>query len=89
MASAESTQFIVPAEIRKPWYVKLGDLMRRQPLGTAGAFVVILMVLATIFAEVISPYDPELISFESMLVTPSADYWMGTCLLYTSDAADE
>ena len=78
MASAESTQFIVPGEIRKPWYVKLGDLMRRQPLGTAGAFVVILMVLATIFAEVISPYDPELISFESMLVPPSADYWMGT-----------
>ena len=78
MASAESTQFIVPGEIRKPWYVKLGDLMRRQPLGTAGAFVVILMVLATIFAEVISPYDPELISFESMLVPPSADHWMGT-----------
>ena len=78
MASAESTQFIVPDEIRKPWYVKLGDLIRRQPLGTAGAFVVILMVLATIFAEVISPYDPELISFESMLVPPSADYWMGT-----------
>ena len=78
MASAESVQFIVPDEIRKPWYVKLKDLMRRQPLGTAGAFVVILMVLATIFAEVISPYDPELISFESMLVPPSADYWMGT-----------
>ena len=78
MASAESVQFIVPDEIRKPWYVKLGDLMRRQPLGTAGAFVVILMVLATIFAEVISPYDPELISFESMLVPPSGDHWMGT-----------
>jgi len=78
MASAESVQFIVPAEIRKPWYVKLGDLMRRQPLGTAGAFVVILMVLATIFAEVLSPYDPEMISFESMLVPPSIDHWMGT-----------
>ena len=78
MASAESVQFIVPDEIRKPWYVKLGDLMRRQPLGTAGAFVVILMVLATIFAEVLSPYDPEMISFESMLVPPSIDHWMGT-----------
>ena len=78
MASAESVQFIVPTEIRKPWYVKLGDLMRRQPLGTAGAFVVILMVLATIFAEVLSPYDPEMISFESMLVPPSIDHWMGT-----------
>ena len=78
MASAESVQFIAPDEIRKPWYVKLGDLMRRQPLGTAGAFVVILMVLATIFAEVLSPYDPEMISFESMLVPPSIDHWMGT-----------
>ena len=78
MASAESVQSIVPAEVREPWYVKLGDLMRRQPLGTAGAFVVILMVLATIFAEVLSPYDPELISFESMLVPPSVDHWMGT-----------
>ena len=78
MASAESVQFIASDEIRKPWYVKLGDLMRRQPLGTAGAFVVILMVLATIFAEVLSPYDPEMISFESMLVPPSIDHWMGT-----------
>jgi len=78
MASADSVQFIAPDEIRKPWYVKLRDLIRRQPLGTAGAFVVILMVLATIFAEVLSPYDPEMISFESMLVPPSIDHWMGT-----------
>ena len=78
MASAESVQFIVPDEIRKPWYVRFGELMRRQPLGTAGAFVVVLMVLATIFAEVLSPYDPEMISFESMLVPPSIDHWMGT-----------
>jgi len=72
MASAESIEFIAPDEIRKPWYVQFSDLMRRQPLGTAGAFVVLLMVFATIFAEVLSPYDPELISFESMLVPPSA-----------------
>ena len=78
MASAESVQFIAPDEVRKPWYVRFGELMRRQPLGTAGAFVVVLMVLATIFAEVLSPYDPEMISFESMLVPPSADHWMGT-----------
>ena len=78
MASAESIEFIAPDEIQKPWYVQFSDLMRRQPLGAAGAFVVLLMVFATIFAEVLSPYDPELISFESMLVPPSADHWMGT-----------
>ena len=79
MAIAEAaTEYIVPEEARDPWHVRFGGLMRRQPLGTAGAFIVILMVLATIFAELISPYDPEMISFESMLVPPSTTHWMGT-----------
>lgn len=79
LAIAEAaTEYIVPEEARDPWYVRFGGLMRRQPLGAAGAFIVILMVLATIFAEVISPYDPEMISFESMLVPPSITHWMGT-----------
>ena len=79
MAIAEAaTEYVVPEEARDPWHVRFGGLMRRQPLGTAGAFIVILMVLATIFAELISPYDPEMISFESMLVPPSATHWMGT-----------
>ena len=79
MAIAETaTEYILPEETRDPWYVRFGGLMRRQPLGTAGAFIVILMVLATIFAEVISPYDPEMISFETMLVPPSISHWMGT-----------
>jgi peptide/nickel transport system permease protein len=79
LATAQTTtEYIVPEETSDPWHVQFGGLMRRQPLGAAGAFIVILMVLATIFAEMISPYDPEMISFESMLVPPSADYWMGT-----------
>ncbi|MDE0977849.1 MAG: ABC transporter permease [Arenicellales bacterium] len=79
MAIAEAaTEYIVPEEARDPWHVRFGGLMRRQPLGAAGAFIVILMVLATIFAEMISPYDPEMISFESMLVPPSITHWMGT-----------
>jgi peptide/nickel transport system permease protein len=79
LAIAETaTEYILPEETRDPWYVRFGGLMRRQPLGTAGAFIVILMVLATIFAEVISPYDPEMISFETMLVPPSISHWMGT-----------
>ena len=79
MAIAEAaTEYVVPEEARDPWHVRFGGLMRRQPLGTAGAFIVILMVLATIFAELISPYDPEMISFETMLVPPSISHWMGT-----------
>ncbi|HJL52086.1 MAG TPA: hypothetical protein QF695_05550, partial [Arenicellales bacterium] len=60
MATAQTTtEYIVPEETSDPWHVQFGGLMRRQPLGAAGAFIVILMVLATIFAEMISPYDPE------------------------------
>ena len=65
-------------EQHKPWWVKLWDLCKRQPLGTAGALVVISMVLMAIFAEYISPYDPVVNAFEHMLEAPNAEFWLGT-----------
>ncbi len=79
MAIAQTaTEYIVPEETRDPWYVRFWGLVRRQPLGAAGGLVVLIMLFATIFAEVLSPYDPEMISFENMLVAPNAEFWMGT-----------
>ena len=79
MAIAQTAiENIVPEETRDPWYVQFWGLVRRQPLGAAGGLVVLIMLFATIFAEVLSPYDPEMISFEHMLVAPNADFWMGT-----------
>ena len=54
------------------------DLMRRKPLGAAGAIVVILMILLAVFADLIAPYDPEENSFATMLKPPSAEFWLGT-----------
>ena len=65
-------------EQHKPWWVKLWVLCKRQPLGAAGALIVIGMVFMTIFAEYISPYDPEVAAFEHMLEAPNADFWFGT-----------
>jgi len=65
-------------EVHKPWWVKLWSLCKRQPLGTAGALVVIGMILLAIFANYISPYDPEANAFEHMLEAPNADFWFGT-----------
>lgn len=62
----------------KPWTVRLGRMIQTQPLGAAGAIVVLLMIFAAIFAEYITPYDPENSSYEFMLVGPNADFWMGT-----------
>jgi peptide/nickel transport system permease protein len=63
---------------RKPLSERIGSLIRKQPLGLAGLLVVCIMVVCAIFAEYISPYDPELASFEHMLIPPSGDFLLGT-----------
>jgi peptide/nickel transport system permease protein len=54
------------------------DLMRRKPLGAAGAIIVIVMILMATFADIASPYDPEDASFEDMTKAPSWAHWLGT-----------
>jgi len=66
------------SERHEPWWVKLWGLCKRQPLGAAGALVVITMIVMAVFAEYISPYDPEAADFEHMLEAPNADFWFGT-----------
>ena len=51
---------------------------RKQPLGTAGLLLVVAMIVIAIFAPAISSYDPELNSFEHMLVAPGAQFFLGT-----------
>jgi peptide/nickel transport system permease protein len=63
---------------RKPLSERIGSLIRKQPLGLAGLLVVCIMVVCAIFAEYISPYDPELASFENMLIPPNGDFLLGT-----------
>lgn len=53
-------------------------LVRRQPLGAAGALIVLVMMFMAAFAGGISPFDPEANSFEFMLVAPSLEFWLGT-----------
>ena len=80
---AVTSKVIVEAEneelsSRAPLHKVLFDLMRRKPLGAAGAIVVILMILMAVFADLIAPYDPEENSFTTMLKPPSAAFWLGT-----------
>lgn len=51
---------------------------RAQPLGAAGALVILLMALAAIFAERIAPFEPEVIDFAAMLSAPSFEHPFGT-----------
>ena len=45
-------------ELKKPLGERLWSLARKQPLGTAGALVVIIMTFAAMFADFLTPYDP-------------------------------
>jgi len=51
---------------------------RKQPLGTGGAVVVMLYILAAIFAPYITFFDPVANSYEYQFVAPDAMFWMGT-----------
>ena len=62
----------------KSWSSQLIDMIRRQPLASAGGLVVLLMIFATIFADFLSPYDPEAASWVNQLTPPSAEFWLGT-----------
>ena len=80
MAVSEAQLAVAVEELRErpPWTSVALDLMRRQPLGTAGAFIVILMVLMAVFADFIAPYNPVLAAFEKMHLPPSAEFWLGS-----------
>lgn len=50
----------------------------RDPLGLLGLILVIIVIGAALFAEVVAPYDPNKIDIISKLQSPSAAHWLGT-----------
>jgi peptide/nickel transport system permease protein len=52
-------------------------LARRYPLGALGGAIMLLFVLAALFAEAIATYDPLATNAALSLAGPSADHWMG------------
>lgn len=55
-----------------------GDFIRRRPLGTFGLVLIVIMLLAAAFAQVVAPYDPTEINFADLLLPPAPDHLLGT-----------
>ena len=55
-----------------------GEFIRRRPLGTAGAVLIIVMLLTAAFADRIAPYDPTAFNFGDLLQGPSLQHLLGT-----------
>ena len=61
--------------------VQLASLRRaagHNLLATAGAVMVVLLVICAVFAPWIAPQDPARIDLPARLMGPSASHWMGT-----------
>ncbi len=63
---------------RPPLGVIAADLIRRQPLGAGGLFIVLAMIFMALFADFLTSYDPVENAFESMHIAPGAEHFLGT-----------
>ncbi len=54
------------------------EFFRRQPLGTAGLVIMVVMFAAAAFANVLAPFDPEENDFQAMMQAPSWVHLLGT-----------
>src|ERR1700732_2127773 len=64
-------------EIRRSVLRRAWIFCRRQPLGTFGMALVIIMALAGLCADWIAPYSPTANDFASMTEPPSWAHWLG------------
>jgi peptide/nickel transport system permease protein len=55
-----------------------GRLLRTYPLGVLGAVILVLMVVAAVFAERLAPYDPVSGDFLAILQPPGSKHLLGT-----------
>ncbi len=53
-------------------------LVKEKPLGTAGAIIVVIFLLAAIFANFIAPYPPNQSNVMNKLDPPSSEHFFGT-----------
>jgi peptide/nickel transport system permease protein len=68
-----------PTRGRGPGFLTgLGRFVRRKPLGAIGGAIVLAMLLMTIFAERIAPYDYDETIRGARMKSPSLTYWLGT-----------
>lgn len=65
------------AKIRQ-WLTIVAGFVRDRPLGAAGAFVILLMIIAAISANALAPYDPLENDYGAMFQAPGRQHWLGT-----------
>ena len=60
------------------WWTTIRRFCRRKPLGAAGGFLMLVMVVTAIFAGPLSTYDPIATDAANTLAAPGRDHWLGS-----------
>ena len=64
---------------RHSWLVGfLIRLVKEKPLGTVGAVITLILLLAGIFCDFLAPYGMNETNVSNRLLAPSVGYWLGT-----------
>jgi peptide/nickel transport system permease protein len=77
-ADARTDIELTPRRETVSWLSTVRQFTRRNPLGAAGAIVIIIMFIMAAFADVIAPYNPVANAFDRMHQPPSMENWFGT-----------
>ena len=65
-------------DLRPSLWTRARSFCRRQPLGTFGLALVVIIAVTGIFAEELAPYNPTANDFGAMTEAPSLNHWLGT-----------
>src|SRR5712692_8670979 len=57
---------------------RLGLFIKRKPLGTVGAVLLLVFVGVAVLAPVLATHDPDLNDYRARVKPPSAQHWFGT-----------
>lgn len=78
MTTAQDASGFGPRPIRESLWWRFVKFARKNPLGTAGLFLVLTMIFMAAFADFITSHDPTLNNFGAMLQAPDSEYILGT-----------
>jgi peptide/nickel transport system permease protein len=73
-------ELTVPARSgpRVGFWTALGRFIRRKPLGAAGGFLMLVMTVTALLANVLETHDPIATDAAHTLARPSDDHWLGS-----------
>jgi len=73
-------ELTVPAAVRRREGAgtTLWRFIRKKPLGAIGGFLILVMAVAAVFAELLQTHDPIATDAAHTLAPPAADHWLGS-----------